>query len=521
MLTLTVFRGDRIVQELDLEGQEVVIGRHSDNHVVLPDDGKGISRVHAMLRVEDGNYVLYDRNSQNGTYVDGVKIKREILQNGQAFVIGPYRLVLNIADVREVDPGAVVTMLGEALPGEPLVPEPLLPSSSASASIPLPQPPPSPSGVREGTANRAPSSRTHTQPSQSPPRAVSGTAPGWLQQQPRAVIYGGGAALVVLLGLLTWAVWPSQSVEDVVAVDVPATTSIPVTTTVPAVPTVDQRIVDARAAIEAAEQSMIPAEGSKPVPRAQFEAAAAALDAAIKNYLEPVLAETPNHAEAIDLQARATERLTYARQQSAQVATAQKTTTTVTCGDPDGVVRRTGESCSAYETRNADAKSNYTRGRALLSQENWVEAVRLWTQLSEREPDFRDATTYRRIAEDGLDKARRGALADADRLQGAALKLIAAGRIPEAAADLVSAGDAFERARQLGAPGADKMLGDNLQHRRQAAKKALGDAYSNANAGNIPEARRLIQTVIMLLPAGDPLSAQAVADLKKIEPTRE
>src|SRR5688572_13651313 len=102
MLTLTVYRGDRIVQELDLNGPEIGIGRNADNAVVLPDDGRGVSRAHAVLRVENGSYVLYDRDSQNGTFLDGKRIKRAVIQPGRDIVIGPYRLVLT--SVETADP---------------------------------------------------------------------------------------------------------------------------------------------------------------------------------------------------------------------------------------------------------------------------------------------------------------------------------------------------------------------------------------------------------------------------------
>ena len=514
MLTLTVFRGDRIVQELDLEGHEILIGRSSDNHVVLPDDGKGISRVHAMLKVEDGSYVLYDRNSQNGTYVEGKKIKREVLQPGQSFVIGPYRVVVNVENAADVDPGAAVTML--RAPSDPIPAPAAAPNASAT---PPPSPSSSSSGIREGTAERLGRPRTQTQRSLPPPGDPTAGTGAWLQRQPRALLYGAGAAIVVVVAALsTWLLWPDQTVPTVATAST-TTTSIPVTTTVTPIQPPDQRLVDARAAIEAAEQSIVPAEGNK-ITAAQFLAAAAELDSIIAKYLQPILGENASNAEAIDLQARATERATYARQQVTRLQPSLKTTTSVSCGDPDGVVRRAGESCTAYETRNADAKRAYDRGRSLVNQGNWAEALQVWTALAEREPDFRDVTTYRRLAENTIEKMRGAALAEGERLQDSGLKQIAAGRLPEAAPDLVSAGDAFERARQLGAPGADKLVAENQQHRRQVAQRALSTARSYANTGDIAQARRLFQTVIMLLPPGDPLSVQAAADLKKVESDR-
>jgi hypothetical protein len=79
------------------EGAEIVIGRESDLDVVLPDDL--VSRKHARIAVHEGEAVLQDLASTNGTFVNGQRVKRARLAPGDRVVIGA-------AMMRVVAPGA-------------------------------------------------------------------------------------------------------------------------------------------------------------------------------------------------------------------------------------------------------------------------------------------------------------------------------------------------------------------------------------------------------------------------------
>lgn len=62
------------------------IGRRSDCSVVL-DDIKA-SRAHAEVRMAGGDYVLSDRGSTNGTFVNGVRITQHALRDGDEIRVG-------------------------------------------------------------------------------------------------------------------------------------------------------------------------------------------------------------------------------------------------------------------------------------------------------------------------------------------------------------------------------------------------------------------------------------------------
>lgn len=73
--------------EFPLEmGQEVVIGRSSELDMVLVEDM--VSRRHARITAKDGDLEIEDFGSTNGTFVNGKKIKKATLEQGDRILIG-------------------------------------------------------------------------------------------------------------------------------------------------------------------------------------------------------------------------------------------------------------------------------------------------------------------------------------------------------------------------------------------------------------------------------------------------
>src|ERR1035438_7424358 len=56
-----------------------LIGRQPGNHLILRDSR--VSRAHARIVVENGGYVLEDTGSRHGTFVNGKRVKRKVLEN--------------------------------------------------------------------------------------------------------------------------------------------------------------------------------------------------------------------------------------------------------------------------------------------------------------------------------------------------------------------------------------------------------------------------------------------------------
>jgi hypothetical protein len=69
-----------------IENQEIVIGRSSDLDMVLVEEM--VSRRHARIMLEDGVISIEDLGSTNGTFVNGEKIQRGVLKEGDRILIG-------------------------------------------------------------------------------------------------------------------------------------------------------------------------------------------------------------------------------------------------------------------------------------------------------------------------------------------------------------------------------------------------------------------------------------------------
>jgi len=92
--TLDVYWPDAPSQSYQLDKQTIAIGRSSGNDIML--DASSISRYHISISHENGQAVLRDLESVNGTHVDGVKLKANdplILRGGEEIQIGDLRLV--------------------------------------------------------------------------------------------------------------------------------------------------------------------------------------------------------------------------------------------------------------------------------------------------------------------------------------------------------------------------------------------------------------------------------------------
>jgi len=69
-----------------LPNKEIVVGRSSDLDMVLVEEM--VSRKHARIAYENDNVVIEDLGSTNGTFVNGEKIKRAHLKEGDRVLIG-------------------------------------------------------------------------------------------------------------------------------------------------------------------------------------------------------------------------------------------------------------------------------------------------------------------------------------------------------------------------------------------------------------------------------------------------
>jgi diguanylate cyclase (GGDEF)-like protein len=83
---LIVLSGHTIGRVYPIDRPQVVVGRapEADIHIDTP----GISRRHARLDTKDGEHVLTDLGSTNGTFVEGQRIETHVLSNGERLQLG-------------------------------------------------------------------------------------------------------------------------------------------------------------------------------------------------------------------------------------------------------------------------------------------------------------------------------------------------------------------------------------------------------------------------------------------------
>jgi len=83
---LTIEQGRGRGQAFDFEDDEITIGRTEENDVVLFE--QGVSRRHSRITFDGSHYYVVDMDSANGTLLNGTKVTREVLEDGDAIGIG-------------------------------------------------------------------------------------------------------------------------------------------------------------------------------------------------------------------------------------------------------------------------------------------------------------------------------------------------------------------------------------------------------------------------------------------------
>jgi hypothetical protein len=92
---LVVKRGPNAGSRFRLDQPVTSAGRHPDSDIFL--DDVSVSRRHAEFRRENGDYLVVDTASLNGTYVNRKPVESVALANGDEIQMGKFRLVFRQA----------------------------------------------------------------------------------------------------------------------------------------------------------------------------------------------------------------------------------------------------------------------------------------------------------------------------------------------------------------------------------------------------------------------------------------
>lgn len=90
MAYLRVYEGDVLRDQQELTTDRISIGRANDNDIVL--DSQGVSGHHAVIERERGSFVLIDKGSANGVFVNGQRIERHTLAYWEEIQIYNYAI---------------------------------------------------------------------------------------------------------------------------------------------------------------------------------------------------------------------------------------------------------------------------------------------------------------------------------------------------------------------------------------------------------------------------------------------
>ncbi len=89
-----------------LSVEETTIGRESASAVWL--NHASVSRRHCVIRRENGNFKLFDLDSYNGTFINGIPVKEQALDHADQVRVGKIELLFLIEEGEEITSGHLI-----------------------------------------------------------------------------------------------------------------------------------------------------------------------------------------------------------------------------------------------------------------------------------------------------------------------------------------------------------------------------------------------------------------------------
>lgn len=111
MPEIIVKLGDNIVQKYFFTNETIHIGRSTDNEIVI--ENLAVSRNHATIECKGSEFILADLDSSNGCYVNGVRVKKGVLNNKDVITIGKHKMYFYHHPVEEKQEQAISPDFGE------------------------------------------------------------------------------------------------------------------------------------------------------------------------------------------------------------------------------------------------------------------------------------------------------------------------------------------------------------------------------------------------------------------------
>ena len=87
---LSADEDELVGQVFFIKESQTNIGAAENNHIMLP--VQGVSKRHAGIQVQDGRFELADYGSMNGTFIEGSRISKQFLKDGDELQFGPLKV---------------------------------------------------------------------------------------------------------------------------------------------------------------------------------------------------------------------------------------------------------------------------------------------------------------------------------------------------------------------------------------------------------------------------------------------
>ena len=146
-LKFRIFKGNELVGFRELNQAVIKIGKVPNAHLHIDDES--VSRMHAIIETLDNVAHIIDLGSTRGTFVNGKKINKAKLSDGDQIQVGDVRLELAMADMTAEAPVATPPPVPAAkpvlavVPAAPVAAAPVA-ASAAPVAAPAPILPPAP-----------------------------------------------------------------------------------------------------------------------------------------------------------------------------------------------------------------------------------------------------------------------------------------------------------------------------------------------------------------------------------------
>jgi pSer/pThr/pTyr-binding forkhead associated (FHA) protein len=97
---------EALIKEIPLDKPVITVGRKAENDIVI--DNQAVSGFHAKIVAEGEDFAIEDLGSLNGTFVNGQRVTKADLDNGDIILVGIHTLEVECPPRKEGDRAAPV-----------------------------------------------------------------------------------------------------------------------------------------------------------------------------------------------------------------------------------------------------------------------------------------------------------------------------------------------------------------------------------------------------------------------------